>query len=112
MLHEELATLSLAVEWRGVGGRVRDLSGSGRTASLGRVGSSIGERVDGVLVWKQNVPGMDACVVLIGDDKGTSHRCVMRSDGKGLGTGERVSLEMGAKATLTRQPGHSRGMRL
>jgi hypothetical protein len=73
---------------------------------------SSGQRVDGVLVWKQDVPGMDACVVLIGDDKGTFHRCVMTIDDKGLGTGERVSLEMGAKATLTRQPGHSRGMRL
>lgn len=72
---------------------------------------AIGQCVEGKLAWKQEVPGMDTSVVLVSDGK-AFHRCIVKIDDKTLRTGERVRLEIGAKATLVRQHGMSRGMRL
>ena len=40
-LHQSLADIQLTVERRGNGGRVKDLEGSGRSAPLGRIGTSM-----------------------------------------------------------------------
>jgi len=71
-----------------------------------------GESVEGVLAWKQQLPGGKAAMVLINDGNGTLHRGIVQDAGD-MRTGNRVTLNLtrDAQATLSRGPEQGRGMR-